>query len=75
MPGCGAYINLPELASSFGLVAGGSASWPALASIPAAFAGVNLYAQSIQLCTGFPTSFNSANILSSNAVCIHFDNF
>ena len=75
MPGCGAYINLPELASSFGLVAGGSASWPALASIPAAFAGVDLYAQSIQLCTGVPTSFNSANILSSNAVCIHFDNF
>jgi hypothetical protein len=75
MPGCGAYINLPELASSFGIVAGGSASWPALANIPAAFAGVDLYAQSIQLCTGVPSSFNSANILSSNAVCIHFDNF
>ncbi len=75
MPGCGAYINLPELASSFGLVAGGSASWPALASIPASFAGVDLYAQSVQLCTGVPNSFNPANILASNAVCIHFDNF
>lgn len=75
MPGCGAFINLPELASNFGVVAGGSASWPALASIPAAFAGVDLYAQSVQLCTGVPNSFNPANILASNAVCIHFDNF
>lgn len=75
MPGCGAYITLPEVASSLGIVGGGSASWPALASIPGSFAGVNLYAQSAQLATGFPVSFNSANILVSNAVCIHFDQF
>jgi hypothetical protein len=75
MPGCGAYITLPEVASSLGIVGGGSASWPALASIPPSFAGVNLYAQSAQLATGFPVSFNSANILVSNAVCIHFDQF
>ena len=75
MGGCSAWINLPEIASFLSLVGGGSASWPALASIPPSFAGVDLYAQSAQLATGFPVSYNSANILVSSAVCIHFDLF
>ncbi|MEQ1631599.1 MAG: hypothetical protein ABL997_04445 [Planctomycetota bacterium] len=74
MAGCAANINLPEIASNLGIVGGGSDSWFALGSIPGAFAGVNLYAQSAQLTTGVP-SYNPANILVSNAVCIHFDLF
>ncbi len=74
MPGCGAYVNLPELTSFTGLIAGGSTSWAAAASIPAAFAGIDVFAQSVQLATGVPVSYNAANLLVSNAVCIHFDN-
>lgn len=73
MPGCSANVVLPEFASFTGPITAGSSSWPALASIPAAFAGVDLYAQSVQLATGVPLSFNPANLLVSDAVCIHFD--
>jgi hypothetical protein len=73
MAGCSVHIALPEIASLAQLNAGGQASWPALASIPAAFAGYDLFAQSVQLCTGQGVSYNSANILTSNGLCFRFE--
>lgn len=75
MPGCNAYVVLPGLVSNLGVVAGGVDTWNALAVIPPAFAGVDLFAQSVQFATGFPVSYNAANLLVSNGVCIHFDAF
>ena len=73
MAGCSVHIALPEIASFAQLNIGGHASWPALASIPAAFAGYDLFAQSVQLCTGQGVSYNAANILTSNGVCFRFE--
>jgi hypothetical protein len=71
MAGCGAWVNVPEVASLFQLGAG-PYSWAAMGAIPAAFAGADLFAQSVQFSTSAPP-FNSANLLTSDAICIHFD--
>ncbi len=73
MPGCSANVALPEVASHAQLVTGAAVTWTALAATPLAFAGFDLYAQSVQLCTGQPTSYNAANVLVSNGACMRFD--
>lgn len=73
MPGCSAYVALPEIAAFPSLVSAGSTSWLALASIPPAFAGVDVFVQSAQLSTGLPQPYNVANLLVSDALCVHFD--
>ncbi len=73
MPGCSAYLSLPGLASSLVPLVGGAASWTATPSIPSTLAGLDLFAQSVQVATGVPVSYNPANLLVANAVCIHFD--
>lgn len=73
MPGCSAYILLPEIASDFQFVSTPSVAWPVLGSIPAAFAGASVYAQSAQLLSGVPFSRNVANIVVSNGVTLTFD--
>ncbi|MGE3172310.1 MAG: hypothetical protein AB7O97_06760 [Planctomycetota bacterium] len=71
MGGCAAWVSLPELASLF-QIGPPPYVWPALASIPAAFVGTNIYAQSVQFSISVPP-FNAANMLVSDAVCMHFD--
>ncbi len=73
MPGCAAYVALPEIAAFASVVNAGATSWAALASIPPAFAGVDVFVQSMQLSTGVPQSYNPANLLVSDALCVHFD--
>lgn len=73
MTGCAAHVALPEIAAFASPLVAGATSWPALASIPAAFAGVDLFVQSLQLASGSPVSFNPANLLVSDALCVHFD--
>lgn len=73
MPGCSAYILLPEVASDFQFVATPSVTWSVLGSIPAAFAGASVYAQSAQLLSGVPAPRNLANIVVSNGVTLTFD--
>jgi hypothetical protein len=72
MPGCNAYVLLPEVASDFQAVAT-TVTWPVLASIPLAFAGATVYAQSVQLLSGLPLPRNAANIVVSNAVYLTFE--
>lgn len=73
MRGCAANVMLPEIASFAQLAQNRRATWPALGAIPLAFAGHDLYAQSVQLCSGAPVSYNAANVLVSNGVCMRFD--
>lgn len=73
MPGCSAYILLPEVASDFQFVATPSVTWSVLGSIPAAFAGASVYAQAAQLLSGAPAPRNVANIVVSNGVTLTFD--
>jgi len=76
MPGCNAYVTLPEVASQFSFIGGsGSDSWAATPSIPAAFAGVQLYAQSVHLHIAGPLPTNAALITVSDGLCIGFDLF
>lgn len=73
MPGCNAYILLPEVASDFQLVATPTITWSLLPSIPGAFAGATVYAQAAQLLSGVPSPRNVANIVVSNGLYLTFD--
>lgn len=73
MRGCEANVMLPEIAAFAQFAQNRTATWPALASIPAMFAGFDLFAQSVQLCAGMPVSYNAANVLVSNGLCVRFD--
>jgi hypothetical protein len=71
MPGCGAWVTLPEVTSLFALGAP-PYSWTVVNPIPAAFAGIDLYAQAVQFSAHVPP-YNPANLLLSDAVCFHID--
>ncbi|MGE3174890.1 MAG: hypothetical protein AB7O97_19845 [Planctomycetota bacterium] len=71
MPGCSAWVALPELTTFFN-VGAGPYQWNVTGSIPATFAGVDVYAQSVQFSTAL-NPFNQVNLLTSDAVCVHFD--
>jgi hypothetical protein len=71
MPGCSAWVNLPGVAVLLQIGAGPYV-WNALASIPAEFAGFDFYVQSVQLSSALP-GLNAANLLTSDAFCMHFD--
>lgn len=73
MPGCNAYILLPEAASNFALVAAPTDVWAVLPSIPGAFAGATVYAQAAQLLNGLPNPRNIANIVVSDSLVLTFD--
>jgi hypothetical protein len=70
MPGCGAWVTLPEILSNFTLGAG-PYTWN-VGTIQPAFAGISLYAQAVQLTVAVPP-WNSLNWLTSNAVCFHMN--
>ncbi len=72
MPGCNAYVLLPEAASDFQL-ATPTVTWNVLPSIPAAFAGATVYAQAAQLLNGLPNPRNIANIVVSDSIVLTFD--
>ncbi len=73
MPGCAALVALPELAAATQLVTGPAIAWPVLPSIPADFAGVDIYVQAAQLCALSPTTQNAPGIVLSDAMRVHFD--
>jgi len=73
MPGCNAYILLPEIASDLSPVSGPTVTWTPLASIPPFFAGFTVYCQAAQLLTGIPTPLNPANIVVSNGLTMTVD--
>jgi hypothetical protein len=68
MPGCNAYILLPEVVSDFQLISGPTVTWTPLGSIPPSFAGFTVFCQAAQLLTGVPTPRNLANIVVSNGL-------
>lgn len=72
MPGCNAYVLLPELVSDFQPVST-TVTWAVTPSIPLAFAGATVYAQSVQLLSGIPVPRNAANIVVSNGLYLTFD--
>ncbi|MGE3171704.1 MAG: hypothetical protein AB7O97_03700 [Planctomycetota bacterium] len=70
MNGCSAFITVPEILSflSFGP---GPYAVQAVPAIPASLANIDLFIQTVLFSTATPP-WNPANLLVSDAVCIHY---